>query len=133
MKKSHLILTTILILFIKFDSIAQIGLTKSEIIKEYGINYTVKKDNDGADIFSYSKDNQGRLIYFLKTRNGNEVCYQWKTLEQFDRINEFVKFFNKEYVTISKMRWKDYKTNTVYEVSSSKDKVMVIITAYLEP
>ena len=54
----------------------------------------------------------------------------WKVFEPDTETNSNVLYYNKQYVKIGNMKWKDYRTGVVYSMDVNDG--FCIITAWLE-
>jgi len=115
----------ILFLLISFNLNAQIGATKEEIIEKQGANYVEDVSDYGVDFMlyesQYKSDESGiftrSTVMYLKKKNGVQFCYEYLIMEPSSETNAWVNFYNKKnYVKLKELKWKDYKTNLIYEI-----------------
>ena len=115
---------------------AQFGLTKSDIAGKKGWNYkTGKTTEDNVEYIYYeleTKNASGEKYIYVEVFYFNDkgYCYQKKIMEPIEEINAWVKYYNKEYVSLGNMRWKDYNSGVVYRIE--KDDKIVIVTSFWE-
>ena len=111
------ILILIAFLFYLQDAEGQIRLkySKSQIKNEfsdekYKLDETVTNDFNGVSIFN----ERVNLLYLFNT---NEVCFACILIPHTDKIlNDYIQFYNDNYVTISDKEWKMYSKNTVASI-----------------
>ncbi len=111
---------------------AQFGLTKSDIAGKLGWNYKSGKTTDGnLEYIYYEKEAQnlsGNTYEFVEVYYFNDKGYsiEKKIIEPVEEVNAWVKSFNRQYVSIGNMKWKDYSTGNVYIITTDKGLVTVI-------
>ncbi len=137
--KIHFRLMTVLLFFMfSFSApvFSQFGLTKSDIAGKLGWNYqSGKTTEEKVDYIYYefeTKNASGEKYTYVEAFYFNDkgYCYQKKLMEPIEEINAWVKYFNKEYVSLGNMRWKDYNSGVVYRIE--KDNQIVIVISFWE-
>lgn len=117
----------------------QILQSRNEIIKEKGNNYKTGVTEDGIKYIYYDKEVetkqtgkyvQRKAIYFLESSDGTEICSHFKIVEPKSETNNNVMLFKNKLVEIDYMKWKDYSTNLIYEVSVEGS--VCVITAWYD-
>ena len=120
-----------------FSSKAQLLMKKTDVIEEYGDDYKTGTTDDGINYIFYEKELetaasgkfiQERVIYLLELDNGKKICSMWEIFQPSSETNSVVKHLkNQGLVEIGSMQWKDYETNTLYDVKV--DEGLCIVTA----
>jgi hypothetical protein len=117
---------------------AQIGKSRTDIIKDEGYNYTSGVTDDGIKYITYEKSvstnasgnyTQTKAIYFTKLDDGTEICYMWKILEPASETNNNVAYYKKKYIETAYMQWKDYEISIIYDIVV-KDGLCIITAWY---
>jgi len=57
-----------------------------------------------------------KALYFM-TINNVSICYSWRIYEPSSETNTNIIFYNSQFVTIGNLRWKDYTTGLIYDIS----------------
>ncbi|WP_218597752.1 hypothetical protein [Polaribacter sp. NJDZ03] len=121
------IITLTLIFFSLITLNAQIGLTKAEIIEEFGTTFEEDKTTDDKtpyivyekefDTKASGKYTRKSAFYFTENKSKELICFLRKVIEPSSEINSFVKYYNgKGYVKINELKWKNYENNIAYEL-----------------
>ena len=144
MKKTFIIKLGFFILigiipFGNIPSSAQVLQSRNDIIKERGSNYKTGVTDDGIKYIYYDKEVetersgkyiQRKAIYFFKSSDGTEICTHWKIIEPKTETNNNVMLFRNKLVEIDYMKWKDYSTNLISEISVEGS--VCVITAWYD-
>jgi hypothetical protein len=106
---------------------AQIFSTKSEIINLKGTNYEKGYTNDGYEYLLYileGTDKYGESYYYAAKYILFEIedleepmCLVKEIIEPKNRVNEIVATLKKDYVELDYLKYKDYETDMIYDVS----------------
>ena len=86
---------------------------KSALIKGK-INFTENKLTDTTSRISWLSENEFQMIWVLD--NKGLVTRQTLISEKENGINEFVKWFNKDFVIISPTEWRNYANGKIYQI-----------------
>lgn len=120
------------------QSFAQIGQSRSDIIKEKGYSYKSGTADDGTKYITYEEEfsteqsgtyTQYMGIYFSTIDDGTEICHFWKIVEPSSETNPWVSYFKKNMVEVEYMRWKDYESNILYKLEV-EDGICIITAWY---
>lgn len=87
--------------------------TKS-FLEKYKINFTEDKVTDTTNRISWKVENEYQMILVLNTKN--IATRQTLIPEKANGVNEFVKWFNKDFVIISDTEWKNYTNGKIYKI-----------------
>jgi hypothetical protein len=107
-------------LLIPFFASSQIRQSYSEITKENGLNFKTIYDNTGFKTITYTDNGQGKRFEFIETDNVF-ICFAYMYVEPINKANDFIKLYDKYFVKINDLEWKDYAKNIIYELSFTKD------------
>lgn len=125
MKNMKRILLLSIVLILSIQCIAQVGMTKSEIIKKYGSNYQFVKLSDKAYALEYmsmetSMVDEKSSVPILEQywfHYSTDVCYTYIFVSTLNDLNYAISYYDKQYVRVGDLKWKDYRTNVVIEIN----------------
>jgi hypothetical protein len=113
--------TLLFIIFIAFTlptySQFFVGESKEEVIyalKNANIQFTEDKLTDSTSRISWLKENQFQMIWVLN--RDSIVTRQTLIPEKDNGLNEFVKWFNKDFVIVSLTEWRNYLKGRIYQI-----------------
>lgn len=123
------IILFILLAFFAITGMGQVGQTLSSLKAEYGSNFTdgftdPLEDNSKLYYVLYNDQLEStqsgtytrvKSMYF-ESNNPDEICLFWRIIEPSSEANSNIKYFNKELVKLSDLKWKDYETNLIYTI-----------------
>ncbi|MDB5202898.1 MAG: hypothetical protein JWQ27_2307 [Ferruginibacter sp.] len=76
--------------------------------------FSEAKLTDSTSRISWLKENEFQMIWVLNQKD--TVIRQTLIPEKENGINEFVKWFNKDFVIISPTEWRNYRNGIIYEI-----------------
>ncbi|MES2726205.1 MAG: hypothetical protein V4643_03825 [Bacteroidota bacterium] len=88
-------------------------LAKSVLEKEK-IKFTENKLTDSTHRISWIVENEYQMILIFNT--DNIITKQTIIPEKENGVNEFVKWFNKDFVIISNTEWRNYANGRIYNI-----------------
>jgi hypothetical protein len=118
-------------LLIPFFASSQIRQSYSEITKENGLNFKTIYDNTGFKTITYTDNGQGKRFEFIETDNVF-ICFAYMYVEPINKANDFIKLYDKYFVKINDLEWKDYAKNIIYELSFTKERDAVKVKATID-
>jgi hypothetical protein len=86
---------------------------KSALVKN-NIEFTEAKLTDTTSRISWLNKNEFQMIWVLDSND--TVIRQTLISEKENGINEFVKWFNKDFVIISPNEWRNYAKEKIYKI-----------------
>jgi hypothetical protein len=95
-----------------------VGDTKDEAAKtlhELRIPYEQNRINDTTSRFSWIIPNEYQMIIVFN--NSGIATRQTLIPEKENGVNEFVSNFNKDYVKISDIEWRNYENGRIYKIT----------------
>jgi|GEM_PF-2146792 hypothetical protein len=84
------------------------------VLKREKIKFTEDKITDTTGRISWIFENEYQMILVLNT--DEIVIRQTLIPEKENGVNEFVKWFNKDFVIISDTEWKNYSNGRIYKI-----------------
>jgi hypothetical protein len=84
----------------------------------------VSETNDSGDYYIsafYKSKNIITVGYYFNKKD--DICYLKRCVCTNSILNETIRLFNEDYVKISELEWKDYKTNSIYSIHTTTDGV----------
>ena len=94
-----------------------IGVSKRDVkssLLNNNIEFTEEKLTDTTSRISWLSENEFQMIWVLNSKD--TVIRQTLISEKENGINEFVKWFNKDFVIISATEWRNYSNGIIYEI-----------------
>lgn len=119
-----------ILITIPFLSEGQIFMTKQQIVSEYGRDYTTGTTNDGSPYIKYVFDDIVKVMYFLRTDSGKEVCYSWRIFVPHSSVQEVIEIYDKDFVRTGHLRWRDVENEYNYRMEIKK--YYAVISVYWE-
>jgi len=116
----------LLVILISIQTKAQLGYTKSEIIKLHGTDYKTEVALDGSVYISYY-DGFSKNAYFF---DGNGACNAVTNIIPAVAMNEMIKGLDKKYIKLSELKWKNYPNNIIITVVPIDDKMFELDYVY---
>ncbi|WP_341227011.1 hypothetical protein [uncultured Arcticibacterium sp.] len=113
-------LTILFFFLIKFTfgySQFSVGDTKENVIsglKSTNTEFTESQLTDSTSRISVLYENQYQMIWMLDVND--KVFRQTLIPEMENGANEFVKLFNKDFVIISDVEWRNYENGRIYKI-----------------
>ena len=113
---------------------AQLGWSQKDVVEEYGkpdrtgytddreywyVGYDSEFYTEASGIFT-----QVKVCYFLKN-SLSSLCAYWCLFLPRQEVNSSVKLFNKQFVKVGEMEWKDYTSQTIYTIEVAEDLCIV--------
>lgn len=96
-----------------------VGDTREDVksvLDDYKIDYSEEVFNETIriDRISWLIENEFQMILLF---NKNDIVYRQTLIpEKKNGVNEFVKWFNKDFVIISDTEWKNYSNGRIYNI-----------------
>ena len=121
-----LLLVVIMFVFVG-QAMAQVGYTKQQVIQRQGTEYEIGWDDDGELILHYvhyTHNGHKYLTYYFF--NKDNMCIASGIADSIGKANDYIKLFDKKFVLIDKLKWKDYETGLIYKMKLN-DQVCTII------
>ena len=112
----------IFIFFILFQSLLGhsqffVGDSKENVksaLKSTNIEFTESNLNDTISRISVLYENEYQMIWVFDIND--KVINQTLIPEMENGVNEFVKWFNKDFVVISDIEWRNYTNGRIYKI-----------------
>ena len=89
------------------------GYTKS-VLEKNKIKYSEDNVTDTTNRISWIVENEFQMILVLNT--DHIVTRQTLIPEKVNGVNEFVKWFNRDFVVISETEWRNYTNGRIYKI-----------------
>jgi hypothetical protein len=83
-------------------------------LKKSKAKYTENSLSDTTYTISWLKENQFQMIFILNIKD--TVIRQTLIPESKNGLNEFIRWFNKDFVVISNSEWKNYENGRIYKI-----------------
>ncbi len=84
------------------------------ILEKSNVVYTEDEVTDTINRISWIVENEYQMILVLNT--DDIIIRQTLIPEKENGVNEFVKWFNKDFVIISDTEWKNYSNGRIYKI-----------------
>ncbi|WP_225034694.1 hypothetical protein [Winogradskyella sp. SM1960] len=127
------VITFIILLFTTLTVSSQIGVSKSEIIKN-NQDYVIDVTEDGTEYITYVVEFENydrRVACYLTNKEVGEaqICYRVAYIEPSSETNNWVRYFNNEnFIKLDGMTWKDYEHSVLYDIVVKDGSCLVIKT-----
>jgi hypothetical protein len=87
--------------------------TKS-VLEQKKIKYTVDKITDTSNRISYIIENEYQMIFLFNA--SGIINSQTLIPEKKNGVNEFVRWFNRDFVVISDTEWRNYSKGRIFKI-----------------
>lgn len=94
-----------------------VGVSKRDVksaLLDFNIKFTEAKLTDTTSRISWLSENEFQMIWVLNSMD--TVTRQTLISEKENGINEFVKWFNEDFVIISATEWRNYSNGIIYAI-----------------
>ena len=117
---------------------SQIFKSMQDIISDKGYDYKLGTTDSGLKRLTYSKSytttasgtyNQLIVYYFMTLESGQEICQGFQIVEPSTETNSDVIELNSKMVKIGYLKWEDYETNYIYQITVT-DGLCIISVKY---
>lgn len=118
-------------LVLSLNGFSQLGGTRSDVFKSIrednnllGPVEEVTLESGGYYLVAQNKgDVVLSVIYYFQ--KGIDVCYMKRIACVIEALNTTVKDFNRDFVKVSDLKWKDYTDNTVIDIRVYKNHFFI--------